>query len=71
MTDTPAEELDDIESDPEESENVAEGNENVVADLEGKLDDWLDSFEHAVHTGEVSMRMKQNNDSKTSASGLP
>ena len=24
--------------------------------LEGELDEWLDSFEHAEHTGDVSMR---------------
>jgi len=49
-------ELYDIESDPEESENVAGEHEGVVADLEGKLDDWLNSFEHADSSGEVSMR---------------
>jgi arylsulfatase A-like enzyme len=49
-------ELYDIKSDPDESENVAGGHKGVVADLERELDEWLDSFEHADSSGEVSMR---------------
>jgi arylsulfatase A-like enzyme len=49
-------ELYDINEDPGESENVAGGNEDAVTNLERELDDWLDSFEHADHTGEVPMR---------------
>ena len=45
-----------VASDPEESEDVADENPEVVSRLEGELDEWLDSFEHAEHTGDVSMR---------------
>jgi arylsulfatase A-like enzyme len=45
-----------VASDPEESEDVADENPDVVSRLEGELDEWLDSFKHAEHTGDVSMR---------------
>jgi arylsulfatase A-like enzyme len=48
-------ELYDLTADPDETENVAAEHPETVADLDAQLDAWLDSFEHADATGEVSM----------------
>lgn len=45
-----------VASDLAESENVAEADPDVVADLGEELDAWLGSFEHAERSGDVSMR---------------
>lgn len=50
-----SQELYDIQADPGEATNIAEDNDGIVADLDARLNDWLDSFEHADPDGEVSM----------------
>lgn len=50
-----SQELYDIQRDPGETEDIAETHDDVVSDLDNRLDDWLDSFEHAEHTDTVSM----------------
>lgn len=48
-------ELYNIQSDPNEKDDIAETNPNAVERLNTKLDEWLDSFEHAETTDDVSM----------------
>ncbi|MFU1780584.1 sulfatase-like hydrolase/transferase [Haloarcula japonica] len=48
-------ELYDILNDPGETNDIADTHEDIVANLDAKLDEWLDSFESANYTGEVSM----------------
>ncbi|WP_336362062.1 sulfatase [Halalkalicoccus salilacus] len=48
-------ELYDIVADPEERHDLIDENPEIADDLEAKLDDWLDSFEHADTSGSVSM----------------
>lgn len=49
-------ELYNINSDPSESENVVDQEPELAQNLEQELDEWLDSFEHSTHNGDVSMR---------------
>lgn len=42
-------------SDPDENENVADSNPDVLNQLNSKLDGWLDSFDQAETAGDVSM----------------
>jgi len=48
-------ELYDRQADPTESENVADRHPETVADLDARLDAWLDSFEAADAAGEVEI----------------
>jgi arylsulfatase A-like enzyme len=48
-------ELYDVQSDPGETKEISDNNEDVVEALDEELDEWLDSFEHAEATGDVSM----------------
>lgn len=48
-------ELYDLRADPGETTNVAGSNPRTVATLEGTLDEWLDSFEHADVAESVSI----------------
>lgn len=48
-------ELYDILNDPGETNDIVDARADIVATLDAKLDDWLDSFEPASYTGEVSM----------------
>lgn len=53
-------ELYDLEGDPEETTDIANGCEDIVSNLDSKLDEWLDSFASANHTDSVKM----NDDTK-------
>jgi arylsulfatase A-like enzyme len=53
-------ELYDLEADPGETTDIANRREDVVSNLDSKLDEWLDSFASAHHTDTVSM----NDDTK-------
>jgi len=44
-----------LETDPEETANIADTHDEVVADLDAKLDEWLDSFEQAESDGETTI----------------
>jgi len=48
-------ELYDGAADPEETENVADRHPETVADLDARLEGWLDSFAHADADGTVEM----------------
>lgn len=50
-----SQELYDVRADPGETSNIAEDDDGVITDLDTRLNDWLDSFEHADPDGEVSM----------------
>lgn len=50
-----ARELYDIRTDPGETSDVSDANGNTVAELDSRLDEWLDSFEHAEYTDDVTM----------------
>jgi arylsulfatase A-like enzyme len=54
-------ELFDIQADPRESNEISEGNQDTVAELDRKLDEWLDSFEHTEQDNDVGM----NDDTKS------
>lgn len=45
----------DVVDDPGEQHNIADENPEIADELEAKLDDWLDSFEHADTSESVSM----------------
>lgn len=45
-----------VATDPDESENVLDTEPNVAEELGTELDSWLRSFEHAEHSGSVTMR---------------
>lgn len=49
-------ELYNVQCDPGETEDLADTREDVVADLDATLDEWLDSFEQADRSGDVEMR---------------
>jgi arylsulfatase A-like enzyme len=44
-----------VTDDPDERHGRAEEHPEKVAELESKLDDWLDSFEHATDQSDVEM----------------
>ncbi|CCQ33127.1 arylsulfatase protein [Halorhabdus tiamatea SARL4B] len=48
-------ELYDVQTDPEEMNDLFETHEDVVADLDTRLDEWLESFEHADPDVEATM----------------
>jgi arylsulfatase A-like enzyme len=48
-------ELYDILADPDETNVLSDNHDCVVSDLDTKLDEWLESFDHADQTGDVSM----------------
>ncbi|MFC6864696.1 sulfatase [Halomicroarcula sp. GCM10025817] len=50
-----SQELYDVKIDPDETDNIAEAEQEVVAKLDQQLDEWLDSFEHAKNADEVAM----------------
>jgi arylsulfatase A-like enzyme len=50
-----SDELYDIRSDPGETNDIADTHREIVNELDTQLDEWLDSFEHADHTGSVEM----------------
>ncbi len=50
-----SEELYDVEQDPEERFDLASTEPEIAADLAARLDDWVDSFEHAEREGDVEM----------------
>jgi arylsulfatase A-like enzyme len=48
-------ELYDVQSDPDETNDIAGTNDDIVDELDTQLDEWLDSFEHADYSDNVSM----------------
>ena len=50
-----SQELYELDTDPRETDNLADTHDQLCTELDETLDEWLDSFEHAEHTKEVSM----------------
>jgi len=48
-------ELYDLHDDPRETNDITDTHADICTELDAKLDKWLDSFEHADPTSEVSM----------------
>lgn len=48
-------ELYNIETNPGETADIADSRENIIAELDVILNEWIESFETATHTEEVSM----------------
>lgn len=51
-----SQELYDVQSDPGETNDIADTRDDVVAELNATLDKWLDSFEHADDLDDIEMR---------------
>jgi arylsulfatase A-like enzyme len=49
-------ELYDIENDPKETRDLATDRQHLVQGLSSQLDDWIDSFDHAEHSGNIEIR---------------
>jgi len=50
-----SQELYDLEADPEETTNIADTHDDIVAELDATLDEWLASFKQASPDGEMTM----------------
>jgi len=50
-----SQELYDIKTDPEETTNIADTHDDIAADLDAKLDEWLESFEQTDPDNETTM----------------
>jgi arylsulfatase A-like enzyme len=48
-------ELYDVRVDPNEMNNIADSKPKTVMEFDDQLNEWLDTFEHAESTGEVTM----------------
>jgi arylsulfatase A-like enzyme len=59
-------ELYNFDNDPKETRNLAIDRKDLVQDLNSQLDDRLDLFDHAEHSGNVEIRQKPRRDLKTS-----